>query len=88
MSATPTPGPTARRGPLAIPGIVTGDTIEPLLGIKGLTRVLSCGRSTIERMLANGKLPRPDLVVGRRSPRWRPMTIRRWIDAGGKGVAR
>jgi predicted DNA-binding transcriptional regulator AlpA len=57
--------------------------IAPLLKINDLARVLSCSRREIERMRSAGRLPRPDLTVGRRSPRWRPETILAWIAEGG-----
>ncbi|CAN5903325.1 hypothetical protein BH23PLA1_BH23PLA1_35650 [soil metagenome] len=56
---------------------------EPLLTIDGLARYLSCDRRTVERMRSAGRLPRPDLHIGRRSPRWSPETIKRWIGEGG-----
>jgi predicted DNA-binding transcriptional regulator AlpA len=57
--------------------------IEPLLGIDDLAAALSCGRRLVERMRAAGKLPRPDLKLGK-MPRWRASTIRRWIEGGGR----
>jgi predicted DNA-binding transcriptional regulator AlpA len=65
------------RPALAIGG--QGDTLEPLLGVDDLARVLAVGRRTIERERAAGRLPRPDLHIGR-MPRWRPDTIRDWIN--------
>ncbi|MEW4568504.1 helix-turn-helix domain-containing protein [Tautonia sp. JC769] len=56
--------------------------VEPLLSIDDLGRLLNCGRRTIERMLSAGKLPKPDLRIGR-MPRWQPTTIRHWIASGG-----
>jgi predicted DNA-binding transcriptional regulator AlpA len=50
-----------------------------------LARVLNCSRRVVERMRAAGRLPKPDLFVGNRSPRWRPETIRRWIDEQAQG---
>jgi excisionase family DNA binding protein len=61
-----------------------GRPIEPLLSIDDLAGILNCSRPTIERMRAAGRLPRADLHVGRRSPRWKPETIRRWIETGGR----
>ena len=58
--------------------------LEPMLGIADLARLLACDRRTIERMRSAGRLPRPDLVIGTRSPRWLPMTIRRWVESGGR----
>jgi hypothetical protein len=34
-------------------------------------------------MRSAGKLPRPDLHVGK-LPRWKPESIRRWIEGGGR----
>src|SRR5208337_3032087 len=60
-----------------------GHIIEPMLSLTDLARILSCSRRLIERMRSAGRLPRPDLHVGR-MPRWRAETIRRWIEAGGR----
>jgi predicted DNA-binding transcriptional regulator AlpA len=58
--------------------------IEPLLTIDGLAAVLSIARRTAERLKSAGKLPRPDLTIGR-MPRWKPETIRCWIDEQARG---
>jgi predicted DNA-binding transcriptional regulator AlpA len=68
------------------PGLTRASTIEPLLRVVDLERVLNCDRRTIERMRSSARLPKPDLYVGRRSPRWRADTIRAWIASGGKGA--
>jgi len=57
--------------------------IEPLMSISDLAEVLKCSRRGVERLRASGRVPKPDLVVGR-MPRWRPGTIRKWIDRGGR----
>jgi predicted DNA-binding transcriptional regulator AlpA len=57
--------------------------LEPLLSIADLVRVLNASRRVVERLKSAGKLPRPDLIIGR-MPRWRPDTIRQWIEQGGK----
>jgi hypothetical protein len=54
-------------------------SVETLLSQNDLARVLNAGRRTVERLRAAGKMPRPDLFVGK-MPRWRPETIRAWID--------
>jgi predicted DNA-binding transcriptional regulator AlpA len=64
-------------------GLTLATAIAPLLRISDLQRILACDRRTIERMRAAGKLPPPDLHIGR-SPRWREETIRAWIEGGGK----
>jgi excisionase family DNA binding protein len=58
--------------------------IPPLLSIEDLCTTLNCSRPTIERMRSAGKLPKADVYVGRRLPRWRVETIRRWIEGGSK----
>lgn len=78
MSTAPKPAPRL----VDIP-VQPAASIEPMLTLDGLARVLSCDRRTIERMRAAGKLPRADLIIGRRSPRWRPQTIRDWLERGG-----
>ncbi len=58
-------------------------SIEPLLHIDDLAALLSCSRRLVERMRSAGKLPKPDIHVGR-CPRWKPATIRDWIERSGK----
>jgi predicted DNA-binding transcriptional regulator AlpA len=64
---------------------VAAADIEPLLRIAELTRVLNCSRRVVERMRAAGRLPKPDLFVGNRSPRWTAAAIRAWIDGQAQG---
>lgn len=47
-----------------------------------LSRALGVSRRTLERERAAGRLPKPDLQIGR-MPLWRCETIRRWIERGG-----
>ncbi|MFO0957428.1 MAG: helix-turn-helix domain-containing protein [Isosphaeraceae bacterium] len=47
-----------------------------------LANALGISRRTLERERSAGRLPRPDLQIGR-MPLWRPETIRRWIEGGG-----
>jgi predicted DNA-binding transcriptional regulator AlpA len=83
----PTPPPAATR-PVGVfkladvPGLQAAADIEPLLRVADLTRVLNCSRRVVERMRAAGRLPSPDLHIGK-MPRWRPETIRAWIEKGG-----
>jgi predicted DNA-binding transcriptional regulator AlpA len=64
--------------------LIADPPIEPLLGIDDLAAVLNCSRRLVERMRSAGRLPRPDLVIGGRTPRWRPQAIRTWIEGGGQ----
>lgn len=56
--------------------------LEPMMRIVDVARYLSCSRRLVERMRSAGKLPRPDLHVGR-MPRWQAETIRQWSAEGG-----
>jgi predicted DNA-binding transcriptional regulator AlpA len=70
-------------GPVRTGTAGTGHIIEPLLSIGDLCCILACDRRTVERMRSAGRLPRPDLHVGR-MPRWRAATIRAWIEGGDR----
>jgi hypothetical protein len=59
---------------------VTSRNIEPLLArLDDLPSLTRLGKRTLERLRAAGKLPRPDLRIGR-IPLWRIETIRERID--------
>jgi hypothetical protein len=73
-----TAAPDCREGQ----GLAT-QAIEPLMSIDDLAEVLKCSRRGVERLRASGRFPKPDIVVGR-MPRWRPGTIRKWIERGGR----
>jgi predicted DNA-binding transcriptional regulator AlpA len=51
--------------------------LEDLVGAFGVSR------RTIERERSAGRFPAPDLHIGK-APLWKPETIRRWIDGGGR----
>jgi hypothetical protein len=57
-------------------------SIEPLLTKADLGQILRVNTRTVERMVSAGKLPKPDLYLSR-MPRWRPSTIRDFIESGG-----
>ena|SRR5271157_990590 len=50
------------------------------LSKRGLAEYLGVSTRTLDRSIAMGLLPKPDLVVGR-SPRWSPETVRKWLRA-------
>jgi hypothetical protein len=56
--------------------------IEPLLSLNDLAAILNCSRRWLERERSAGRVPRPNFMTGR-CPRWKPATIRRWIEGGG-----
>jgi predicted DNA-binding transcriptional regulator AlpA len=58
--------------------------VAPLLTLDDLAAALRIGRRTAERGVSAGTLPRPDLYLGR-LPRWRPESLRRWLDAQADG---
>jgi len=60
-----------------------GHVIESLLSIDDLARILLCSRRLVERMRSAGKIPKPDIRIGK-MPRWRAETIREWIESGGR----
>lgn len=63
--------------------------IEPALSIDDVCKVRNESRRTGERERSAGHWPKPDFHVGtggRKSPRWLPETIRRWLaEGGGRG---
>lgn len=74
----PKPTAPARLGP---------SPIERMLSMADLCHILNVSRSKLERLRAAGRVPRPDVdlrTVNKPIPRWRPETIRRWIESGGK----
>jgi hypothetical protein len=50
-----------------------------------LAASIGVSRRVLERERAAGRLPKPDLYIGR-MPLYRPETIRAWLDPRGKGV--
>jgi hypothetical protein len=75
--ADPSEVPAVTRPPLAV-------LIEPLLTVTDLADVLRTTRRSIERLRAAGRVPSPDLYLGKRQPRWRAETIRRFLDEQSK----
>jgi predicted DNA-binding transcriptional regulator AlpA len=53
------------------------------LRLDEIAKALGISRRAVERMRSAGRLPRPDLTIGR-MPLWRPETIRDWIERGGR----
>ena len=57
-------------------------SVEPLATIETWAAALVVSKPTIERMRNAKKIPPPDVMIGR-LPRWRPSTVRAWIESGG-----
>ena len=53
------------------------------LRLDEVARALGVSRRAIERERSAGRFPKPDLTIGR-MPLWRPETIARWIEGGGR----
>jgi predicted DNA-binding transcriptional regulator AlpA len=54
-------------------------TPEPMISLNGMADMLAVSRRTVERMRSAGKIPKPDVLVGK-MPRWKLETFWRWID--------
>ena len=69
------------RGPIVPPELPP--SIERLITIEDWATALVVSVPTIERLRHNKKIPPPDVMIGR-LPRWKPSTVRDWIQGGGK----
>jgi len=58
--------------------------LEPVIEIDDWSVLLGCSRRAVERLRAAGKLPPPDLKVGR-CPKWLPTTVRTWLEKQKRG---
>lgn len=62
--------------------------IVPLIWRKpDVAAALDISLREFERMVSSGRFPRPDVRIGR-SPRWKPETVRNWIDEQARKGAR
>lgn len=55
-------------------------TIEGLLALPDVMRLLRIGERTARRWLSCGKLPAPDFKLQGRFARWKPGTIARFLE--------
>ncbi|MDE2842365.1 MAG: AlpA family phage regulatory protein [Chloroflexota bacterium] len=51
-----------------------------MLRIADVLEVVGVSRSTLYKMIADGRFPRP-MRVGQRAARWRQSDIQRWMDS-------
>jgi Helix-turn-helix domain len=58
-------------------------SIEPLATIATWAAALRVSVPTIERLRRAKRIPPADLTIGR-LPRWKPSTIRNWVENGGQ----
>jgi hypothetical protein len=61
--------------------------LEPALEIDDWSVLFGCSRREVERLRAAGKLPPPDLKVGK-SPKWLPASVRKFLEKQARGGAR
>ena len=54
------------------------------LGLREIALLTGLSRRLIEREMAAGRFPGPDVRVGRRTL-WKPATVTNWVESGGKG---
>lgn len=54
-------------------------TIDPIHRIKGVNVLTGLSRSTIYRLIQEGKFPAP-IKIGERASGWKQSTIEAWID--------
>jgi predicted DNA-binding transcriptional regulator AlpA len=89
MSHTPEPEAAARAADLhartdAIESKPEPPTIPRVTWrLDEIAKALGVSRRVIERERSAGRLPKPDMVLGR-MPLWRVETIQDWIGKGGR----
>jgi predicted DNA-binding transcriptional regulator AlpA len=85
ISLTYTMNPTRMPGARQPAAHVEGPSIpiEPLLAKKKIATTLGISVRLLERLISAGTFPSPDVVFCR-LPRWRPQTVRAWIEQGGR----
>lgn len=57
----------------------TAAPLEPLMSITETAEILNVSRRSLERLIAAGTFPKPDVKIGR-MPRWSRQSIRRFIE--------
>ncbi|MFI5454204.1 MAG: helix-turn-helix transcriptional regulator [Isosphaerales bacterium] len=59
-------------------------SVEPwrLVTVADWAAALQVSVPTVERLRSGGRIPPPDLYLGRRLPRWRVRTVRAWLEGG------
>ena len=58
----------------------TIESLPQLLRLPAVLQATGLARSTIYRMIAEGKFPAP-IKVAKRAVAWRPDPLRQWMDA-------
>ena len=82
--ATPRPSGGHKRAATAADVGVQPLSVAPLTWrLDAIAKALGISRRAIERERAAGRVPPPDVTVGR-MPLWCPETIRQWVERGGR----
>jgi predicted DNA-binding transcriptional regulator AlpA len=55
-------------------------SIEPLFSRSDFAAVLRLSLRSFDRLATGNRLPKPDVYVGDRSPRWFQATVRTWLE--------
>jgi predicted DNA-binding transcriptional regulator AlpA len=81
----PSTPPADPGSPASPPRELTNRMIPERLALRlgELAKSLGVSRRTLERERSAGRFPPPDLMIGK-APLWKPETMRRWMDAGGR----
>jgi hypothetical protein len=59
----------------------TTQPLDQLISIDAFAHLLDISRRGFERLRSLDQIPPPNQLLGaRRMPRWRPETVRRWLD--------
>jgi hypothetical protein len=61
--------------------------LEPAIEIDDWSVLFGCSRREVERLRAAGKLPPPDLRVGK-SPKWLAALVRKFLEKQARGGTR
>ena len=59
-----------------------------LIDIKEVSKRLRIGERTLWRYISEGIFPPPDVSIGKKLRRWKPATIRSWVEKSGDGRGR
>lgn len=81
MIERPVQNALADHVPILAPPVAT--EVERLTyRLNELAQSFGVSRRTLERAKSSGRLPKPDIYIGK-IPLWRPETIQHWLDRGG-----
>jgi len=59
----------------------TTDDSRLLWKLADVARALDVGERTLHRLISSNQFPRADIKLGGKILRWKPETVREWIEA-------